>query len=72
MSHPEEPMPTATLELALRSSTRTDHSRCLPLYLTEAEAETLLSLCSTSTLVSAELERQVFLKLGELLRGFRQ
>lgn len=64
-------MPTPTLELPLRGSARAERSGCLPLYLTEAEAETLLSLCSASSAVSAEHERQVFVKLGELLRGFR-
>jgi hypothetical protein len=64
-------MTTATLERPLPGRARSDRSDSLPLHLTEAEAEALLALCSTSTLVSAEHERQVFFKLGELLRGFR-
>jgi len=64
-------MTPTLLERPLPSCTRSHRSDCLPLHLTEAEAEALLALCSTSPLVSTEHERQVFLKLGELLRGFR-
>jgi hypothetical protein len=43
-----------------------------PLYLTEEQAEALVALCSGSTTVSADHERELFSKLGELLRGFRR
>jgi len=71
MTEPEDPMTPTLLERPFPGSVRSDHSECLPLNLTEAEAEALLSLCSASAAVSAEHERQVFCKLGELLRRFR-
>lgn len=42
----------------------------LPLWLTEKEAETLLTLCAASPVSGGEVESEVFARLGELLRAF--
>jgi hypothetical protein len=42
----------------------------LPLWLTEEQAELLLSLCATSPTSGGHGEREVFTKLGDLLRAF--
>lgn len=44
----------------------------LPLWLTEKEAEALLILCASSPRSGGMKEREIFGKLGDLLRAFRR
>ena len=66
--------PTQSGNSIIASLEAGDASRlpCLPLFLTESEAEALLELCSNSTLIRTEHEQRLFAKLGELLRCFRR
>ena len=47
-----------------------DPAPALPLWLTEREAETLVSLCLTSLADAGEAEHPLFTKLGDFLRAF--
>lgn len=44
----------------------------LPCWLTEEETEALIMLCATSRLNGGKIEREIFGKLGDLIRAFRR
>lgn len=52
--------------------TPTATPRTLPLWLTEDETEALILLCATSPRNGGPLERELFGKLGDLIRAFRR
>ena len=59
---------------ARRDDPESDRERCAsprPLYLTEAEGEALLLLCTATPVIPGEIERVLFAKVGKLLRSFR-
>lgn len=49
---------------------RAEHPPQLPLWLTEKEAELLLALCAASPVSGGDTEREIFVRLGEVLRAF--
>ena len=54
------------------ASTQCAAAATLPLWLSEPEAEILVSLCLTSLGYAGSAEHELFVKLGEYLRAFRR